>query len=278
MLRSEPEGDGLVRRTRVRRAMHRGLGVVRRRWIALVVHPRVTEAWRYLRPILRVPDDWRSLYGRFWLELTVGSVALVAAAWLFGILAEDVVTGAPLTVTDATLARWLYAHAAPRATRAMFAATELGGPTMITSVTLATAAVLMWRRRWPWLLTLILVVPGGALLNEVIKIAFHRARPKFDVPILAVKGYGFPSGHAMMATLLYGLLAVLLVRTLRDVRWCMLVVGVAGLVVVLVGISRMYLGAHYLSDILAAVAAGVAWLVLCLTAVATLRYHRRRRQ
>jgi membrane-associated phospholipid phosphatase len=133
-------------------------------------------------------------------------------------------------------------------------------------VTLATAAVLMWRRRWPWLLTLILVVPGGALLNELIKIAFHRARPKFDVPILAVKGYGFPSGHAMMATLLYGLLAVLLVRTLRDVRWRMLVVGVAGSVVVLVGISRMYLGAHYLSDILAAVAAGVAWLVLCLTA------------
>ena len=250
-----------------------------RRWqIAVHKHPRVTEAWRCLRPMLRVPDDWQSPYGRFWLELVGGAVALIAAAWLFGLVAEDVVTGDPLTVVDEILANWLYAHATPAATLAMFVATELGGPTVVTAVTLATAFVLGWRRRWPWLLTLILVVPGGALLNELIKVAFHRARPKFDLPILDVRGYAFPSGHTMIATLLYGLLAVLLVRTLRSRRGRMLVVWAASAVVMLVGISRMYLGAHYLSDILAAIAAGVAWLVLCVIAVATLQYRRRRRR
>jgi membrane-associated phospholipid phosphatase len=93
-----------------------------------------------------------------------------------------------------------------------------------------------------------------------------------------LKDYGFPSGHTMIATLLYGLLAVLLVRTLRSAPWRRVVVGVAGAVILLVGISRMYLGAHYLSDILAAMAAGVAWLALCLTAVGTLCYRRRRRR
>jgi undecaprenyl-diphosphatase len=81
----------------------------------------------------------------------------------------------------------------------------------------------------------------------------------------------------MIATLLYGLLAVLLVRTLRSRRGRTLGVCVASAVIMLVGISRMYLGAHYLSDVLAAVTAGLAWLALCLTAVATLRYRRQRR-
>lgn len=264
-------------RSQGRPAMRGVRGVARRWWIALRESPRITEAARFLRPILRVPDDWQSPYGRFWLELVGGAVALIAAAWLFGLVAEDVVTGDPLTIVDEILANWLYAHATPASTRAMFVATELGGPTVVTAVTLATAFVLGWRRRWPWLLTLILVVPGGALLNELIKVAFHRARPKFDLPILDVKGYAFPSGHTMIATLLYGLLAVLLVRTLRSRRGRTVVVCVASAVVMLVGISRMYLGAHYLSDVLAAVTAGLAWLALCLTAVATLRYRRQRR-
>lgn len=136
----------------------------------------------------------------------------------------------------------------------------------------------MWRRRWHSLLALVLIVPGGAVLNELLKITFQRTRPKFDNPVLALAGYSFPSGHTMIATLLYGFLAVLIFQVVQHWRWRVFAALLAALVIPLVALSRMYLGAHYLSDTLAAIAAGVVWLVLCLTAVATLRRRRARRR
>jgi undecaprenyl-diphosphatase len=123
-----------------------------------------------------------------------------------------------------------------------------------------------------------LVVPGGVLLNELLKVTFQRARPKLDYPVLAWTGYGFPSGHTMIATLLYGFLAVLIFQAIQHLRWRVSAVLVSALIIPLVALSRMYLGAHYLSDTLAAIAAGVIWLILCLTAVATLRWRRARRR
>jgi membrane-associated phospholipid phosphatase len=184
-----------VLRAWLRRSIRRHLGAIWRRASSLLDHPRLTDARRYLTPLLQLPDDWRSPYARFWLELVGGALALLAAAWLFGILAEDVVTGDRLTLVDEVLVKWLYAHATPAVTRAMLVVTGLGGSVVVASLTLVTAALLMSMRRWPWVLTLILVVPGGALLNELLKVAFQRARPKFDIPILVLKDYGFPSGH-----------------------------------------------------------------------------------
>ena len=208
---------------------------------------------------------------RFWLKLAAGTVVLVVAAWIFGAIAEDVVNGDPLTVVDRRLANWLHAHATPPITRAMLVISALAGARVAVAVTLATALVLLAMRRWLWLLTLVLVVPGGWLLDPLLKVAYRRARPTFEIPLLVLTDYGFPSGHTMMATLLYGFLAVFLVTIVRSWRWRGIVVGVAGAVVILVGFSRIYLGAHYLSDVLAAIAAGVAWLALCLNAAATLR-------
>jgi undecaprenyl-diphosphatase len=96
---------------------------------------------------------------------------------------------------------------------------------------------------------------------------FHRPRPHFDDPILTLTSYSFPSGHSMMATVLYGVLAAYLVANTSDWRLRALVILLAGLLIALVGFSRMYLGAHYLSDVLGAMAEGLAWLSLCLTFV-----------
>jgi undecaprenyl-diphosphatase len=227
--------------------------------------------------LLQFIDDLRRAERRFWLQLVVGAAALLAAGWLFGKIAEDVVTGDLLTVIDEWLAAWLHRRATPSLTRAMFVVTELAGSAAITALTLATALLLVWMHRWHWLLTLVLVVPAGALLNELLKIVFHRARPAFDHPILTVTGHSFPSGHTMIATLLYGFLAVFLFQAAQRWRWRALGAIGAALLIPLVAVSRMYLGAHYLSDTLAAIAAGVIWLVLCLTAVAMLRRRARRR-
>jgi membrane-associated phospholipid phosphatase len=126
---------------------------------------------------------------------------------------------------------------------------------------------LLWRRQPYWLAAIWLSVFGGMLLNRLLKYAFHRPRPHFTDPILALTSYSFPSGHTMAATVLYGVLAAMLVTKIKRPGFRVLVVLSASLLIALVGFSRMYLGAHYLSDVLGAIAEGLAWLSLCLTAV-----------
>ena len=106
------------------------------------------------------------------------------------------------------------------------------------------------------------------------------ARPHFDDPILTLTGYSFPSGHTMMASVLYGVVAAYLCAHTPDWRLRALIIFSASVLIAVVGFSRVYLGAHYLSDVLGAMAEGLAWLSLCLTAVYTIwqRSNRIRRQ
>ncbi|MGH9930880.1 MAG: phosphatase PAP2 family protein, partial [Pyrinomonadaceae bacterium] len=110
-------------------------------------------------------------------------------------------------------------------------------------------------------------VLGGTLLNRLLKYAFHRPRPFLSDPLLTITSYSFPSGHTMAATVLYGVIAAYLLTATPDWRRRALIIFSASFLILLVGFSRMYLGAHYLSDVLGAMAEGLAWLALCLTAV-----------
>ena len=108
------------------------------------------------------------------------------------------------------------------------------------------------------------------------KFAFLRGRPQFDDPWVTLYSYSFPSGHTAGATAFYGVLAAFLVSRLYDPRHRIAVVAGAILAVVLVAFSRMYLGAHYLSDVVAATASTAAWLALCLTTVHGMAKRRQR--
>ena len=207
------------------------------------------------------------------LQLTLGAVALICASWLFGGIAEDVVSGDPLTLVDVRLAQWFHAHATASLTPFMFAVTDLHGPAGITIMGLVMAAWLAWRRNWYWIACLAAVLPLGMVINSLMKYAFQRARPSLEAPLLVLTSYSFPSGHVAAATLLYGMLVALVYSRTRAWRRRSLVAMVAGLMIVLVAVSRMYLGVHYLSDVLAAFAEGVAWLALCLTAINTFWNH-----
>jgi membrane-associated phospholipid phosphatase len=111
-----------------------------------------------------------------------------------------------------------------------------------------------------WLGRLALSVPGGALLNEVLKYAFHRARPRLEHPLVQLPSYSFPSGHALAATVFYGFAAILLWSYIVPRVW-RIVIGTAIVVVILmVGLSRVYLGAYYPTDVLAGFIEGLAWL------------------
>jgi undecaprenyl-diphosphatase len=212
--------------------------------------------------------------GEMGLHLTVGVCLILFAAFVFGEIAEDVVDGDTITLIDARLAHWFHAQAHPVFTQVMFFVTHWNG-IVGACVMGALMALWFWRRgAHYWLIVALIALPGGMVLNVALKHLFRRARPSFDDPLVTLTTYSFPSGHTAAATVFYGLLACYLVRRARSRTTQALVVAGACAMVALVALSRMYLGAHYLSDVLAAACEGAAWLAVCVTAVSTL--HRRR--
>jgi membrane-associated phospholipid phosphatase len=212
--------------------------------------------------------------GAFGLQLTLGVALIVLAALAFGVLAGDVVRGAAITGVDVRLAQWFHARATPGFTRAMLLVTHVNGLAGSSVMALLLALWFARRRLHDWSLLTVIAVPGGMLLNAVLKHAFHRARPSLDHPLLTLETYSFPSGHTAAATVFYGLLACWLMTRVHGRLARTLVVLAAAGMIGLVALSRMYLGVHYLSDVLAAALESCAWLALCLTAVSTLRRRR----
>jgi undecaprenyl-diphosphatase len=136
-------------------------------------------------------------------------------------------------------------------------------------------AFMLWRSgHHYWVLSLAFAVPGGLLLNTLIKLAFNRARPAWEDPILTLSSASFPSGHTAGAALFYGFIAAYMVWNMKT-AWPR-VIAVLGcmFMVALVGFSRIYLGVHYLSDVLAAVSMSMVWLVACLLGVRGLAHRR----
>lgn len=212
--------------------------------------------------------------GAFGLQLTLGVALILLAGWAFGVLAGDVVRGAAITRVDVQLAHWFHARATRGVTHAMLLVTDwnsLAG----SGVMAALLALWFWRRcLYEWLVLTLVAVPGGMLLNVVLKHVFQRARPSFGDPLLTLETYSFPSGHTAAATVFYGLLAWWLLGRVRGRQARVAIVLGAAAMVCLVALSRVYLGVHYLSDVLAAVLESGAWLTLCVTVVSTLRQRR----
>jgi membrane protein DedA with SNARE-associated domain/membrane-associated phospholipid phosphatase len=238
---------------------------------AVLAHPPVARLrTRYdtqLRWLLR-----RLTLGQYLgLHLTVGLLAAAGGLWLFGGLAEDLLTGDPIVHFDRVLDAYLHARATPPLTTFFLIVTALGSIETIVLLGVVVAAFFAWRRRWLFLGSWLAAVAGSAVLNHLLKGLFERPRPYFEHPLLIETSYSFPSGHAMESFVVYGMLAYFVILTLRSWESRVAVVFGAALLVVLIGFSRMYLGVHYLSDVLAGYAAGGVWLSALITGVETIR-------
>ena len=235
---------------------------MKRRWPDFLARPIVRAARRRFAPQLMFVEARLSRQGHLGLRLTASVLLFIAATWLFAGIAEDVVTGDPLVQVDQQITAWARAHATPGITRWMLLVTDAHGTVGISLMGLALALYLTWRRNWFWLGTLAVVLPGGMLLNLLLKQIFHRSRPSPDDPLLTLLTYSFPSGHVTGSTLFYGVLATFLAARVRSGLERLLILGLAGLLVFAVGVSRIYLGVHYFSDVVAAAAWSTAWLVM----------------
>jgi undecaprenyl-diphosphatase len=206
------------------------------------------------------------------LQITVGVIILVIAGSLFGLIAENVVSGGGLTVIDVELAQWLHARSRPLLTQCLLILTNLHDPWVISPVAALIAVAFIWKKSWYAALAVLFGIEGGMLLNLLAKQAFHRARPSFENPLLTLTTYSFPSGHVVASTVFYGVLAALWISQTPSWARTFYTMLAALLMIVLVAFSRMYLGAHYLSDVLAAFLEAVAWLALCFAAMQSYRF------
>ncbi len=152
---------------------------------------------------------------------------------------------------DQAAEAWMQQHITPLHTTLMLTATELASVAFVSVVTAFAAAVMAHQRSGYWLGRLALSVPGCVLLNEVLKYVFHRARPTLEHPLVKLPSYSFPSGHAVAATVFYGFAAILLWSYIGTKVWRVVIGTAIAAVILMVGFSRVYLGAHYPTDVLA---------------------------
>ncbi|MFN8474483.1 MAG: phosphatase PAP2 family protein [Anaerolineae bacterium] len=198
---------------------------------------------------------WRALRG----ELFWGLLISILALWVFASLADNIWEGESIAF-DSQVIGIVHNASSSGLTTIMLGLTMLGDWRVLTALGVIFGIV-WWRRgQRSKVVMLTLAYLGGAALDQLLKVFFHRMRPETAGGIITVQGYSFPSGHAMMSLCFYGMLIYLLVsERSRLIR----VLGLAAAIALIgaIGLSRIYLGVHYPSDIVGGFTAGFAWLM-----------------
>jgi len=192
--------------------------------------------------------------------LALLAIVVIGAAWLFFGVVEDVVSNDPLVRADTAFYRVLQDLRTAPGDWVMIAFTELGDTAVVLPVTIVVFLWLAWMRAWRTTAYWLAAVAGASALNTVIKAALHRTRPG-ELFYTGWSAFSFPSGHSTVNVVLYGFLVFLVVRQLRP-AWRSPVVVCGASLTLLIAFSRLYLGAHWLSDVIGGLAFGTAWLAL----------------
>jgi undecaprenyl-diphosphatase len=137
----------------------------------------------------------------------------------------------------------------------------LGGQTVLTLVVIFAVGLLLSFRRYRTAAFVVATALGGYLLSVGLKVLVDRQRPPGG--LIQVSGNSFPSGHSMLSAIIYLTLALIVSTVILRWRVRLYVIGSALVLVGLIGISRLYLGVHYLTDVAAGWLLGLAWAILC---------------
>ncbi len=231
--------------------------------------------------------DWRTFFRRrlsseeyLGLHLTIGLLLCVGLLGLFAWVAHGAIGQGRIEHFDAELGESLAHHRESHewVRDFFFGVTQLGSVEVLTGLAVAVALLLIVRRHRLLALVWLVALAGCGLLDAGLKLVFQRERPPFRDPGILETTASFPSGHAMGSFVSYGLLAYLLLLALPLGKKWRYVVPAIALLVLLIGSSRIYLGAHYFSDVVGGFLVGSAWLATCITAIETVRRRRLQRQ
>jgi membrane-associated phospholipid phosphatase len=202
----------------------------------------------------------------FGLPLLAALLVLAGSLWAFGAIVDETIREGEVR-TDERVAEWLHGRATDPFTDVFRVITTFGNFATLLTVTVLAVAFLWWRRRQTDALFVALAFLGAQVLSSGMKLGFRRERPFFPDPLATESTFSFPSGHSLVSLAVYGSIALLLAREVRKRAWHVLLLAGTGLLVLAIGFSRLYLGVHFLSDVLAGWAAGAAWLALLYVAL-----------
>jgi undecaprenyl-diphosphatase len=214
-------------------------------------------------------------YATFGIFILAGAAIAIAGTWAFAMLAGHVTSGSTQAFDNAVL-RWLGAHRVANLDAVMLDITSLGTSSVVAMV-VGVAALFLWLNQHKHSAILLFVATfGGVILNNLLKLGFERPRPEVIPWVTTAAFYSFPSGHAMSATIVYSTVAYLAARLQRTRAARLAISLVATIVVALVCLSRLYLGVHYPSDVLAGVIIGLAWASFCMATLEAIQLYARR--
>jgi len=198
-------------------------------------------------------------------HILAGVLLTALLVWGFASLADAVGDNGRIVADDTGLARWISSHDTEWGETFFSGVSLLGAPLLVGIIVIA-ALVYLRRRDLVRAAALPLALVSGAALNALLKQVFHRGRPEYATEFIKHASWSFPSGHAMESMVGYGMLLAVTLPAIRSSarrRW--VAAGIA-LLVLLIGVSRIYLTVHYLTDVIAGWLAGGAWLLVCVSA------------
>lgn len=218
----------------------------------------------------------RGFYGAIAAFMTVSLLVGVAAVSTFAAFAS-LVTGGFTQAFDEKTLQWLEAQRSPVMDRVMLEISALGTGAVLLVLVLV-ASVFLWLTKHHWSVYILLMgVFGGQLVNRLLKTSFERPRPSVVEWATDVSSLSFPSGHAMTSMITYGSIAYLVARLEPTRRLRLTTWALCGVMILLIGISRMYLGVHYPSDIIAGYIGGLAWIAFVAASLTAVRFFSPRR-
>lgn len=224
-----------------------------------------------LARVVRALVARRPLWSSFIVAVAPPLLLAVLLATAFGALAEEVVDEEAVVGVDREIARALHGRADPAATEFWLAVTNAGGLVGMGVVAVAAAALLQRRSRLAAAFVVSVYV-GSLALASGLKVGFGRARPDFAEPLAEETTFSFPSGHAAVSVAVVGALCFLLARSTPRRGERVAIVAVGAVAVLAIGFSRLYLGVHYLSDVVAGWLAGGTALALCIAVLLVLEH------
>lgn len=206
----------------------------------------------------RIQDRWPELYVMVGFALSVSLlIAFLALSW------KTFFKNSTVLFDDAFI--WLVRYfASPALDKAMLLITDIGFGTSYAVIVSVTLLLLAYRRRWSEIFAIAVCLSGAGLLSVILKNLFQRVRPD-SFFLVQETSFSFPSGHALATMCFYGLLAFLLMRNMTSWSARLLVATLTIVLSLAIGISRIYLGVHYPTDVVAGYAVGFMWLTFCIS-------------
>lgn len=195
------------------------------------------------------------------MQLMVGVVLILLTLGVFVKLADKVVDKEVIRL-DSIVTQVVYSTRTDELTQVMKDVTFLGGPTFL-GVSIIVSIIFLWKSRRKTALVFAFILLTGIVLNLLLKSTFQRPRPVL-MPLVEEYSYSFPSGHSMNSFIFFTAVYFYIFRRNKDQATKYILLSVCMAVIFLIGLSRVYLGAHYPSDVIAGYSAGMCWFLLVL--------------